>query len=58
MGMPKRTGELWSEPEVAPALWVVGDDGGRLALDGPEGRERKRELRARLAAGELGRVDL
>ena len=53
MGMPKRTGELWSEPEVAPALWVVGDDGGRLALDGPEGRERKRELRARLAAGEL-----
>ena len=34
-------------------MWVVGDDGGRLALDGPEGRERKRELRARLAAGEL-----
>ena len=25
---------MWSEPEVAPALWVVGDDGGRLALDG------------------------
>lgn len=40
---------LWTEPEIAPALWVVGADGGRLALD----VERKRELRSRLAAGEL-----